>query len=330
MADEHYYLNLNIHGNFIKNAKAEDPVDDLDVANKGYADGLAVYDTQLAVDFDNTMSALGAMPAGTPVNGLTIKEILDRALFPEIPPTFTESALTASGGGVGMVGFPVTISTTITATMRDRQTPIQSMAAYAMRNPDGAYNVTVPFTGTGGPFTFPQMLAHKAMAMKVSGVFLPALPKLSSWGNPVNPPAAMGVSRTIDANIAFTALYPYFYMKIPKGMPMPDPATAAYGDLMAAGGATISPQAFCETAGATATLSFNAGEGPYNIFIALYGNVSINAKLGGSDDISSTFIKTLRVLSVPGMAGLTPQYSIFVHDTGAVPFAAPTTYVLTR
>jgi hypothetical protein len=325
------YSDLDLHGGSVKGkVNDEDIIQDDDIPNKLYADKKEKYDTALVTEYKETFSDLGALPAGTDVSGKTIKDILDLALFPDIDPLFKESVLTITGGPFSaMVGYNLSMQINAVATLNDRPS-ITQMSAFIKRNPEDDSNVLLTLSGNSASYTFPTVKALKTTVASVTAKVNGMLPKLSTHGNTVNPPAEYSVITNIQQNIPITVLYPYFIKLYDEGAPTLDPTALTYADLMSLNVASMQNSQFCETDGAEHTLLFANGSGPYTILIAIYGNVNLKASINGSDDISATFTKTLRTLSVPGVTNVTAQYSLFKHTTGKIPFASDISYTFTR
>lgn len=67
-------------------------------------------DAEVIFDFDmNTISSLGGISAGENLNGLTIKEIISKLLFPYVAPTVSASLIHTPSGSVFEMGQVVTI-----------------------------------------------------------------------------------------------------------------------------------------------------------------------------------------------------------------------------
>lgn len=321
------HTNLDLDGNAIKGAKVNEvPAEDGHIVNKAALDNAGTYNTDLVNQFPNTMKQFGAIPPGTNVKDKTIKEILDMAMYEDTPPTFTEAVIPAVSLGNKMIGTDLVISFTPNITLNDRPSVVSAKATI-VRNPEGYTEMTVTI---GQVASFASTPVHKSLAPTVKVTVEAMNAKNSAFGNLVNPPSPYDVQTELSRLMTYTALYPYFIKLFAKTDALPNLNTVTFAELMALGVQSISNAAFCETAGAEYTHAFSAGQGPYFMLIALQGNVNLNVKIDGTDDISSTFTKTLRTLTVPNLTGVTPQYSLFWHDTGVVPFGAALNYILKR
>lgn len=81
-------------------------------------------DNEMIFDYDmNTVNALGGIKAGENLNGLTVKEILNKMLFPYVAPTVSASLIYNPSGTVFEKGVTVTI-TGMRGTVTKKSEPI--------------------------------------------------------------------------------------------------------------------------------------------------------------------------------------------------------------
>lgn len=243
-------------------------------------------DAEIIFDFDmNTISSLGGISAGENLNGLTIKEIISKLLFPYVAPTVSASLTHTPSGSVFEKGQVVTIES-ITGTVTKKSEFITKVQFW-----DGSTVLETITSGVGGSSSHSHLLDTSIQITSNTNNTRFRFSATDTTG------------KTYYANTkSFTFYYPYYLGTIAEDKVLND-ATITSLDKKIQGRATT-------------TNSFTTNNERMVIaYPKSYGTLS-KILDANSFDVTGTF--SLNEILITGLDGTTQSYYVYVNNASTV------------
>ena len=257
-----------------------DYITDTELEGKGYVTDTELEEEMIFETDSLTVNALGGISANTDLNGLTVKEILNKLLFPYIEPVITVTA--TPNGGTYEKGSTQTITNVkvVVTKKSEKITKIEVLNGTQViaRQNDEAIN-------NGGTFNYNVNVSvpstNKQLTVKVT----------DNSGN--------AITKTTNA---FTFVYPYYYGVCDEG-------TTINGDLIKSLTKSV-------TSKGTKTVTYTTNN--QRMIFAYPKSYGVITKIldPNSFDVTSTF--TMSQITIIGLDGTGQSYYVYVNSPSTV------------
>ena len=275
-----YITNTELEGKGYITEIPSEYITDTELEGKGYVTDTELEEEMIFETDSLTVNSLGGISANTDLNGLTVKEILNKLLYPYIEPVIT--VIATPNGGTYEKGSTQTITNVkvVVTKKSEKITKIEVLNGTQVlaRQQDEAIN-------NGGTFNYNVNVSvpstNKQLTVKVT----------DNSGN--------AITKTTNA---FTFVYPYYYGVCDEG-------TTINGDLIKSLTKSV-------TSKGTKTITYTTNN--QRMIFAYPKSYGVITKIldPNSFDVTSTF--TMSQITIIGLDGTGQSYYVYVNSPSTV------------
>ena len=275
-----YITDIELEGKGYITEIPSEYITDIELEGKGYVTDTELEEEMIFETDSLTVNSLGGISANTDLNGLTVKEILNKLLFPYIEPVIAVAA--TPNGGTYEKGSTQTITNVkvVVTKKSEKITKIEVLNGTQVlaRQQDEAIN-------NGGTFNYNVNVSvpstNKQLTVKVT----------DNSGN--------AITKTTNA---FTFVYPYYYGVCDEG-------TTINGDLIKSLTKSV-------TSKGTKTVTYTTNN--QRMIFAYPKSYGVITKIldPNSFDVTSTF--TMSQITIIGLDGTGQSYYVYVNSPSTV------------
>lgn len=210
------YSDLDLKGNVLRRAHILTPIKDSDPANKAYVDAEAILDTENAQKFTNPLIDVGGLTTKDKAYRERIKNLLDKMLFPVIPPTYVESEIKVNPDPVKLlIGIPGQHQVVADIIPNDRTNPLTNITCRTIPPQSDELTSIAPregqLTNITCRFNPNTLIDTKCQTILQLEVLMSAAhSKYDNHGN-VSPNILFEFQRNIIKKVQYRGVYPVFY-----------------------------------------------------------------------------------------------------------------------